>query len=58
MSLSETRTFLEDALLRYDPDIDLSEGSRAQVELIDPILNRVGPDPFDDDIPTLSLIHI
>lgn len=50
MSLSETRTFLEDLVLRYNPDTDISEGSRAQAELIEPILDRIGPDPFDEDI--------
>lgn len=52
MSNSETRQFIQDALLRYDPDIDLSEGSRADTELVQPILQRVGIDPFDDDILT------
>jgi hypothetical protein len=58
MSLSETRVFLEDLLVRFDPDIDLSDGSRAQADLIDPILARVGPDPFDEDIPTFILGRI
>ncbi len=50
MSLSETRTFLQDLVLRFDPELDLSEGSRADAELIQPILIRIGPDPFDEDI--------
>lgn len=50
MSLSETRTFLEDLVLRYSSDTDISEGSRAQSELIEPILQRIGIDPFDEDI--------
>ncbi len=50
MSLSETRSFLEDLVLRYNSDTDISEGSRAQAELIEPILQRVGIDPFDEDI--------
>ncbi len=52
MALEETQAFLEDLLLRFDPDIDISAGSRAQADLIEPILNRIGPDPFDDDIQT------
>lgn len=52
MSLSETQAFLEDLLRRYDPGVDLTEGSRAQTEIVQPILNRIGLDPFDEDIQT------
>jgi hypothetical protein len=52
MSLSETRQFLEDLVRRYDPDTDVTEGSRAQTDLIEPILERVGIDPFDEDLDT------
>lgn len=58
MALEETRSFLEDLLLRYDPDIDLSDGSRAQTEVVDPILTRVGPDPFDEDISTFIIDRV
>jgi hypothetical protein len=52
MASSDLRRFLEDALLRYDPDIDLSEGSRANAELVEPIIERIGIDPFDQDVAT------
>lgn len=52
MAQSDIETFLTDLLLRYDPSIDLSDGSRAQVQLVDPILARIGSDPFDSDIET------
>ena len=52
MSLKDTEKFLEDLLLRYDPGVDLSEGSRARVEVVDPILRRIGIDPIDEDIHT------
>ena len=52
MAQSDIETFLNDLLLRYDPSIDLTNGSRAQVDLIQPILGRIGPDPFDNDITT------
>jgi hypothetical protein len=52
MALSDTQNFLTDLLARYDPNLDLSEGSRAQTELIEPILARIGGDPFDEDIET------
>jgi hypothetical protein len=50
MALSDTRAFLEELVLRYDPSADVTEGARAQTELIEPILERVGIDPFDEDI--------
>jgi len=52
MAQSDLRTFLQDLLLRFQPDIDLSAGSRAQVEIVEPILTRIGIDPFDNDIET------
>jgi hypothetical protein len=58
MSLSETKDFLEDLVIRFDPTLDLEEGSRVQTELIEPILARVGGDPFDDDITTFIRTRI
>ena len=52
MSQSETAAFLVDLLARFDASLDLTEGSRAQSELVEPILARIGGDPFDDDIQT------
>lgn len=50
MSQAETQAFLEELVKKYDPDADVSAGSRAQSELIEPILQRIGIDPFDEDI--------
>lgn len=52
MAQSDIETFLQDLLVRYDPSIDISDGSRAQTEIINPILGRIGTDPFDTDIET------
>ena len=53
MSLSETRAFLEDLFTRFDElTADVTEGSRTSTELIEPILQRIGIDPFDEDIST------
>lgn len=49
MSAQDTREFLEDLLLRYDAGIDLSEGGRAQTEIIEPVLARIGIDPIDEE---------
>jgi hypothetical protein len=48
----DLKSFLEERLLNYDPDVDLSEGSPAQSEVIDPIVRRFEPDPFEMDLPT------
>lgn len=58
MAQSDIETFLQDLLLRYDPSIDLSDGSRAQTEIITPILGRIGTDPFDTDIETFVMERI
>lgn len=58
MSLSETKEFLEDLIVRFDPTLDLEEGSRVQAELIEPILARIGGDPFDDDMVTFIRTRI
>lgn len=52
MSLSETRSFLTQLIQRFDPELDVSEGSRADAELIQPILTRIGLDPIDEDMHT------
>lgn len=47
----DLRNFLEARLRAYDPSIDLSENSPAQVEIITPTLSRFEEDPFTTDIP-------
>src|SRR5690349_1371326 len=48
----ELRNFMEGRLLAYDPSIDLSPNSPAQLQIIDPVIQRFGEDPFSTDIPT------
>ena len=48
----DLQSYIEERLLDFDPDIDLSDGSPAQVEIIDPIVRRFTPDPFEMDLPT------
>ena len=45
----ELRSFLENRLQEFDPSIDLSAGSPAQLQVIDPTLSRFGEDPFSTD---------
>lgn len=46
----DLKDFVENRLLAFDPDIDLSEGSPAQMQVVDPIVNRYAIDPFEMDI--------
>ncbi len=52
MAQSDINTFVADLLLRYDPTLDTSEGSAFQVEVIAPLMARIGTDPFDEDLHT------
>jgi hypothetical protein len=46
----DLKEFVENRLLAYDPDIDLTEGSPAQEQVVDPIVNRYAVDPLEMDI--------
>ena len=48
----ELRDFMENRLTAFDPSIDLSANSTAQVQIIEPLVARFGEDPFAIDIPT------
>lgn len=50
MGTVDLRQYVEDRLLAYDPAIDLTEGSPAQVQVVDPIVRRFTPDPFEMNI--------
>lgn len=52
MAASDLTSFIQDVLTRFDPTLDLSDGSRADTEIVQPIVQRVGLDPFDNDILT------
>lgn len=48
----DLQAFLEERLIAFDPDIDLSDGSPAQIDIIDPTVERFEPDPFEIDTRT------
>lgn len=48
----DIRSFLETRLIAFDPAIDLSPNSPAQLQIITPIIERFGEDPFSTDIST------
>lgn len=58
MSAQDLREFLEDLIQRYDANADISEGSRAQTELIEPVLRRIGIDPIDEELGTFITTRV
>ncbi len=46
----DIRSFMENRLQAFDPTIDLSANSAAQQQIIDPLVERLGDDPFSVDI--------
>lgn len=51
-SSDDLQNFIENLLTTYDPTIDISAGSPAQTQIVQPILARFADDPFSVDIPT------
>lgn len=51
-SADDLKNFIENLLAGYDPTIDLSPGSPAETQIVQPILDRFADDPFSVDIPT------
>jgi hypothetical protein len=50
MPTQELKDFVEERLRAYDPNIDLTPGSPAETQVVDPIVNRFQPDPFEMSI--------
>lgn len=50
MASEALKSYLEDRLRAIVPDIDVDPGSPAQTDFIEPILARLGTDPFETDI--------
>lgn len=55
MATTDLQTFLENRLTVLDPSIDLSPGSPAQVQFIDPVIAYLGTDPMETDIKSFIL---
>ena len=50
MALSDLQAFLQERLASFDETIDLTPGSPADNEVVQPILRRLGSDPFTIDM--------
>lgn len=48
----DLRGLIENCLLAFDSTIDLSPGSPAESQIVDPIVSRFADDPFATDLPT------
>lgn len=54
MALADFQAACQQLMQRFDPSVDTSPGSRFDTQVIQPLLTRVGPDPFSMD----SLVFI
>lgn len=50
MSTLDMRAFLQELFVRLDPETDVTPGSRVDSEFIQPLLRRLGSDPFSVDL--------
>ena len=55
MALSDLQNFLRERLLAWNPSLDVSSGSPLDSKLVQPVLQRVGTDPFSVDAYTFML---
>ena len=51
MALRDYEAFLRERLQIWDPNVDVSPGSPIDVEVIQPLLGRIGNDPFSSNLP-------
>ena len=50
MALVDLQAFIQQCLTNFDPTIDITPGSPADESIVQPILTRLGTDPFTVDI--------
>ena len=51
MALKDFEAFCREKLLAWDPDVDAAPGSPLDVTFIQPLLGRIGTDPFSTNLP-------
>lgn len=52
MALRDYEAFIRQCASKYDPDMDVSVGSSFDTQVVQPILRRLGTDPFSVDLAT------
>lgn len=55
MATTDLQAFIEDRLRAAFPTVDLAAGAPAQVSFVQPLLQKLGTDPFDTDIDSFIL---
>ena len=58
MALQDLQQFLIQRLGAWDPTADLTPGSPLDVQVIQPVLRRLGTDPFSTDLTTFILARL
>lgn len=52
MALNDTETFVRQVVAAFDSSIDVSAGSTFDTQVIQPLVRRLGADPYTIDLPT------
>lgn len=58
MAILNWELFVKERLRGYDPDINLNAGSRAMIQVVNPIVNRLAPDPIDTNLQLFLLTRL
>lgn len=52
MAIRDIEAFIRERAAQWDPNLDLTDGSPFDVQVIQPLVRRLGIDPFTVDLPT------
>jgi hypothetical protein len=58
MGITDWETYLKERLRALDPTIKLNKGSPAMIQVIDPILRRLAPDPLETPVSPFILTRL
>lgn len=58
MAITDWRLFIQERLRAYQPDVNLNQGSPATVQVVDPIVNRMTPDPIEAKLLTFIMTRL
>lgn len=58
MAILNWELFVKERLRGYDPDINLNAGSRAMIQVVNPLVNRLSPDPIETNLQLFLLTRL
>lgn len=58
MAITDWRLFIQERLRAYEPDVNLNQGSPATTQVVDPIVNRMAPDPIETKLITFIMTRL